>query len=219
MPNEVFDTHVVWDPGARELAARVALALDAPIVLGKYTRLVADLNRSPTNAAAIPVHAFGVDVPGNAALAEAERAERLERFHRPYWTEVFGDIERALRSSEVVVHLSMHSFTPVYRGVTRDLDVGVLFDPGRELDRRFAELCLSTLRARGLAALANEPYHGLDDGIATALRAVHPEDRFVAVEIELSHRTFPLGAALESPLTIAVADALIEVARSGAWAA
>ena len=42
-------THIAWDPGAAEVARRLAELLDAPLVLSGYSRLVVDCNR-PLNA-------------------------------------------------------------------------------------------------------------------------------------------------------------------------
>src|SRR5690606_16514971 len=46
---DLLPTHRGWDPGALPFAEALARALDAPLVAGKVSRLVIDLNRSPHN--------------------------------------------------------------------------------------------------------------------------------------------------------------------------
>ncbi|NND18222.1 MAG: N-formylglutamate amidohydrolase, partial [Silicimonas sp.] len=40
-------SHAVWDPGAGDLARSLSERLDAPLVLGRVSRLVYDCNRPP----------------------------------------------------------------------------------------------------------------------------------------------------------------------------
>ena len=62
--------------------------------------------------------------------------------------------------------LSIHSFTDVYEGTRRSMEIGVLFDdyvtPAVELARR--------LRSQGLDTALNEPYSGLRGLIYSANR-------------------------------------------------
>jgi predicted N-formylglutamate amidohydrolase len=185
----VLETHVAWDPGAQRLGAILAADLAAPLFLGRYTRLVADLNRSPENPDAVPQVAFGVPVPANAALDAAGRAARLRRFHAPYWERVRSTVEGALATGPAqrcVLHLSMHSFTGEFAGEVREMSMGVMLDPARRLERHVAGLLLENLERLGVHAVENEPYDGRGDALVAALRRQLPEDRYAGVQIEVS---------------------------------
>lgn len=186
---EVFDSHVAWDPGARELGSILAADLSAPLFLGRYTRLLADLNRSPENPAAVPEVAFGVRVPANAGLSADDRAARLRRFHAPYWSRVRSTIEGALavgHPERCVLHLSMHSFTGEFAGEVREMSMGVMLDPERRLERHAADRLLEHLERLGVHAVENEPYDGRGDALVTNLRRHLPEARYAGVQIEVS---------------------------------
>ena len=71
--------HVAWDIGTAPLARRLARILDAPLVLSGYSRLVVDCNRPLEVASAFCVRSEDVDVPGNHALSDAEKAARAPR--------------------------------------------------------------------------------------------------------------------------------------------
>ena len=75
----------------------------------------------------------------------------------------------------------MHSFTPVFKGVTRRVEVGVLYHHETPLSR----IMLDLLRGEGdLAVGANEPYAITDTSDYTV--PVHGEGRGIPhVEIEI----------------------------------
>jgi len=186
---EVLDSHVAWDPGAPEIASIIAAELSAPLFLGRYTRLVADLNRSPENPAAVPEVAFGVPVPANRELSSEARAARLRRFHQPYWTRVRNTIDGAFavgKSDCCVLHLSVHSFTGEFAGEIREMSMGVMLDPDRRLERHASNLLLERLQWLGVHAVENEPYDGRGDALVAALRRRLPDDRYAGVQIEIS---------------------------------
>ena len=66
-----------------------------------------------------------------------------------------------MTSWSVLVALSLcsiHSFTPVYRGCVRDVEVGVLFDA----HDAHAEELAAALSEQGFTTALNEPYSGKD---------------------------------------------------------
>ena len=182
---DVLASHVAWDPGARPLALAVAEALDAPVRLGRFTRLVADLNRGPDNPEAVPELAFGVAIPANRALGPAARAERIARYHAPYWEEVTGLVAGRLAAGPVL-HLSVHSFDPSFGAAPRPWDVGVLFDPDRRFEADLATRIAVELGAAGLDAAPNVPYDGRSDYLVTRLRRLG--DGYAGIMVEMSQR-------------------------------
>ena len=202
----VLDSHVAWDPGAKVIAQRIAERFGHPLHLGRWTRLVADLNRRPSNPESVPVHAFGVDVPANAALDEAGLADRRARYHTPYWDAVLAEVQSRLQTSQVL-HVSVHSFTPVYQGVTRAVDVGLLVDPGHPLEARFTPALQRFIADRGFDVRVNEPYDGRTDAMTTYLRTHFPVDRLAAVEFEVSQRLVDDPAQLDA-VGATIVDAL-----------
>lgn len=188
VPEDVLDSHVAWDPGARPVAELLATDLRAPLFLGGHTRLVADLNRSPWNPEIVPTVAFDQPVPANLALDEAGRRARVERYHLPYWTAVQGQIQRTLDADPraCVLHLSIHSFTGEFRGEIRPMSLGIMMDPILRLERHVSDVLLEELTARGVHAEENQPYDGRADALVTSMRPIFGEDRYAGIEIELS---------------------------------
>jgi predicted N-formylglutamate amidohydrolase len=205
----VFASHVAWDPGVFEVASYLAEHLRAPLFMGSYTRLVADLNRSPDSPEVVPSVAFGVPVPGNAGLDEAARRARVEKYHTPYWNAVRAELERRLAETEgPVLHLSVHSFTGELHGNRREVELGLLYDPARALEDQLAEALEPALSARGFDTRKNEPYDGRADALVTANRKIYAAERYAGFELEISHnlleRIDEVAEAIESALVQAL---------------
>ncbi|QDU68156.1 N-formylglutamate amidohydrolase [Engelhardtia mirabilis] len=179
-------SHRGLDQGAAQLARQAARALGAPLVLSTTTRLLVDANRSHDNPGCFSEWTRG--------LPAAERERLLERYWRPHRLAV----EQAVvaKGRRRVLHLSVHSFTPVWKGVQRDVDVGLLYDPARRLERAFVDAWLAELAASrpDLRLRRNRPYRGTSDGLTTALRQRFAPARYLGVELEVSQQ-LTLGPA------------------------
>lgn len=154
-----FDRHIAWDIGAADVARRLALRLDAPLVLSVYSRLVIDMNRRPNDATAISAESDGTRVPGNLDLPPAAWAARVAALHEPYHAAIAARLARLTQRGLIPVVLSIHSFTPVFKGFERPWHLGVLWNRDARLARPLME------RLRGLAGIVvgdNQPYSGQD---------------------------------------------------------
>jgi predicted N-formylglutamate amidohydrolase len=169
-------THWAYDLGAAELAREYADAIGAVAVLARFSRLLADPNRPEDSPTLFRATAEGEPVELNAEIVPAEREIRLDGYYRPFHEAV----DREVAASGAPVLLAMHTFTPLYEGTPRALEVGVLFD---EEEALAAEL-LDAFRAAGLLAAPNEPYSG-------RLGLIHVVDRHArthgrrAIELEV----------------------------------
>jgi predicted N-formylglutamate amidohydrolase len=108
----------------------------------------------------------------------------------------------------------VHSFTPRWKGRVRAVDVGLLHDPARAIERELVERWLDALRRAqpALRLRRNRPYLGTTDGLTTALRGRLDARRYAGIELEVSQR-ITLGPpqrwrALRADLAGALAGAL-----------
>lgn len=121
-----------------------------------------------------------------------EREQLVERWWHPHRDQLVALIET--RGNRPVLHLSVHSFTPIWGEVVREVDVGVLYDPSRKRERQFADEFIDELGQRdpSLRIRRNQPYRGTADGLTTAFRKRFRPTRYLGVELEVSQR-FPNG--------------------------
>ncbi|MBW3533885.1 MAG: N-formylglutamate amidohydrolase [Gemmatimonadetes bacterium] len=201
--HDLLASHRGHDIGAWALARHLARTLDAPLLGHHVTRLLVDANRSPGHPR------FFSEI--TRGLPPAERARLVREHWEPHRRRVREAIDGLLARGGPVVHVGVHTFTPVLRGVARTMDVGLLYDPSR---RREASLCASwkealvrrdpTLRVR-----RNRPYLGISDGLVTALRRERPERSYAGVELEVSQGALS-DPSLRRRLYGALAETLAE---------
>ena len=153
------ERHIAWDIGVSATARQLAKLLDAPAVLGNYSRLLIDLNRPLDDLTSIREISDGVLVPGNRNLSVEDVARRTEAIFEPYHDAVSIAMNRAADRVAAPVLISVHSFTPVMQGFERPWHVGVLFGS----DTRIAEPLIAALSADPeICVGANKPYSGYD---------------------------------------------------------
>lgn len=169
-------THWSYDPGAAELTRLLAERAGWPAVLSRFSRLLVDPNRAPGDPTLFRAQAEDRVIHLNAGLSERERGRRMERFYEPYHRAA-GEL---VAGSSAAVVCGIHSFTPVYEGRRRDLQVGVLFNDDEDLARAVA---LDLLQA-GYHVRLNEPWSGRDGLIYAPERHARAGDR-LAIEIEV----------------------------------
>lgn len=170
-------SHAVWDPGALEVARGVAQIMDATLVASEISRLVYDCNRPPEAPDAMPHRSERIDVPGNAGLDAAVRAERVARYYLPFRQALAEAI--ADQSQPVIV--TIHSFTPIYQGQQRSVEIGILHDS----DTRLADVLLALgPQHTDLVTRRNAPY-GPEDGVTHTLKEHAITAGFPNVMIEI----------------------------------
>ncbi|WP_152511906.1 MULTISPECIES: N-formylglutamate amidohydrolase [unclassified Labrenzia] len=164
--------HIAWDPGALGVARGLAKSLDAPLVHTTVSRLIIDCNREESRADLIPCLSETTQIAGNRNLSADEKAFRLNLAHRPFHKAIDKVINQRLDRGLPTAVVSIHSFTPVYKGQSRPWEIGLIYDK----DRRLADPVLEGLKAKGgLTVGDNEPY-APSDGVYYTIRR-HGEDR------------------------------------------
>ncbi|MBI1218435.1 MAG: N-formylglutamate amidohydrolase [Rhodobacteraceae bacterium] len=157
---DLRQAHIAWDPGALGLARGLARRLGAGLVHAPVSRLVYDCNRPPDAAGAMAERSEMHPVPGNAGLTAAARARRVAAVYLPFHDALHAEIARRLTLGPAPVIVTIHSFTPVWFGVPRAVEFGVIHDA----DPRLAEAVLGEARATlGLTCEMNAPYSAADD--------------------------------------------------------
>ncbi|WP_415182335.1 N-formylglutamate amidohydrolase [Phaeovulum sp.] len=147
--------HIGWDIGAQALALGLSAALDAPLFVAQYSRLVVDCNRPLGNPSMMPEVSETTEVPGNRNLDEAARQARLDALFRPYHAAIARRLDARQVAGLPTLVVGVHSFTPVYKGQSRPWHAGILYDGAQAFGQSIiAELALDP----ALTIAANEPY-------------------------------------------------------------
>ncbi len=175
LSQSLLESHIAWDPGAAHVATELSEILNAQCVLGKVSRLVYDCNRPPEAHDAMPARSEIYDIPGNLNLGNDDRIFRIQNIYEP-----FQDcLEKAAARSSALI--TIHSFTPVYNGISRDVEIGVLHDQ----DAALAEAMMMSCREfTNHVVKRNEPY-GPEHGVTHTLKKHGLENAIPNVMIEI----------------------------------
>lgn len=197
----IWNTHAAYDLGAIEAARELAERCGASLLASSVSRLVVDTNRSEQHP-----RVFSAPL---RALPRADREAILAAFHRGHRDAVAV----SLRAREPVLHVAVHSFTPALGSEIREMDIGLLYDPGRPVERRLAAKWKARLEERlpGVRLRRNAPYRGVSDGLPTAFRRVLSPGAYAGFELELNQGAF--DGAWPPAWIAALADTLLEIAR------
>ena len=192
IPKEVLESHRGYDIGAYGVYRRLVRRLHPDFyIAGKFSRLVIDLNRSENHPDILSEY--------SRELKEFTR-DRIFKIWKRHHDAVESFIAKAVANAEAqgegldapcVIHLGIHSFTPVLNNVVRNADIGILYDPARAWETQVATSIIKEIQARapGLKIRRNDPYLGKSDGLTTSLRKKFGS-AYVGIEIEINQKLF-----------------------------
>jgi predicted N-formylglutamate amidohydrolase len=179
---QLLESHRAYDAGSLPLARMLARHLRAPLYYSTVTRLVVELNRSVGHPQLYS--------PFTRSLPRSDRENLLRRYYLPYRSQIEHWIAKSVLSGETVWHLSVHTFTPKMNGIPRRADIGLLYDPARSRERRWADRWRGQLQSCSAQwkIRRNYPYLGKADGLTTALRRRFSPTGYLGLELEVNQR-------------------------------
>lgn len=155
-------SHAAWDPGALAVALHLSDLLDAKLVYSSVSRLVYDCNRPPTASDAMPARSEVIEVPANANLSETDRKARAETYYHPFRR----TLQNQIAATPAPAIVTIHSFTPVYHGEKREVEIGILHDT----DTRLANAMLDCAADHTDASVDRNAPYGPEDGVTHTLK-------------------------------------------------
>lgn len=214
LPTEDMDRHIAWDPGALPVASALADALDATLIHSGISRLVIDCNRPLDAGNLFWTVSEGTVIPGNQNLSDVQRQRRIALAYTPFHETIREAVEKRLAAGQETRIVSIHSFTPVYSGVPRPWEIGIIHDE----DDRLAAPVIGALEAdKSLTVGVNEPYSPADKVYFTLEKHARSRDLPCAmIEIRNSEITESAGqlAWAKRLATILGSEALTIAART-----
>lgn len=201
---EVLRTHRGLDIGALDLFKKL-VPLAEESTSATLSRLCIELNRSEHHPKLFSVYTRDLN---------AARKQELLNFHRAYRSGFTTLIKQRIVAKENVVHVAVHSFTPVLDGVKRTMDIGLLYDPSRSNERAFCMAWRRVLHVHApqLVVRMNQPYKGTSDGFPTHLRSVFPKN-YAGLELEVNQR-FAVDGRMDKAVAEILRDSLHETLSS-----
>ncbi len=162
LPESELTRHIAWDIGAEKVGRLLSRLMDAPLLLQRYSRLAYDCNRPPESPDSIPEMSELTVIPGNKKLSADDRLARVRDIYRPFHDGVSAVLDRRAAGGQTSLVVSIHSFTPIYKGKPRSIELGILHDRDTTLSSKLIK------SFPNIDARLNEPY-GPKDGVLHTL--------------------------------------------------
>lgn len=180
--NGILQSHRGWDPGALELAREIAAAFKIKLISSETSRLLIDLNRSLHHRELFSEFTRSCDTDTKHAI--------IDEIYLPYRNHVEAVTAAAVNNRRTVAHFSIHSFTPVLGNLSRQTDIGLLYDPERKPEKRICNEFQKTIKriAPAWRVRRNYPYRGVADGLTTHLRKKYTEAEYCGIELEINQK-------------------------------
>ncbi len=165
LDENIMSSHIAWDPGAAALSRLLSNLLDAPLIMQRYSRLVYDCNRSFDEFDAIAEVSDEVIISKNKDLSMSQRQHRYDLVYQPFYEAINKIIKNRANQGRRSVIVTVHSFTPVFKGQQRSVELGVIHDS----DPRLADaVLLQAQQDQDYHAARNQPYSP-QDGVTHTL--------------------------------------------------
>lgn len=179
---DILQSHRGWDPGSFSLGQAFRRQLGVTLFQAKATRLLVEPNRSLGHRSLFSEFTNRLDTETKFSI--------LERFYHSHRGRIQMHIGNHIASHERVIHLSIHTFTPVLDGIVRQADVGLLYDSRRPTEAAFCEAWRAELAPHSaeLRIRKNYPYLGKADGFTTDLRRRFPAGAYLGIELEVNQK-------------------------------
>lgn len=178
--HNILETHEAYDPGAYDLFQSLGSLADFSHYQ-KTGRLLIETNRSKWHKKLFSRYS------GN--LSDKEKEKIIKNYYEPYRKKVQQHIQKFIDSGDTVLHISVHSFTPVLNNVERNCDIGLLYDPQRKAEKETSKQWKDLILREdpSLKIRFNYPYLGLADGFTTSLRKEFPRN-YSGIELEINQK-------------------------------
>ena len=177
---EILNTHRGYDLGALD----VFNALKHLAIYTNYSttsRLFIELNRSLWHK--------NLFSEFTKKLSFIEKEHLIKSYYEVYRNRVENQIKALITKKNKVIHLSIHSFTPILNNDVRNCDIGLLYDSSNLHEKNIAiqlKASLHNINPKWHVRF-NYPYLGKADGFTTYLRKTFTEN-YVGIEIELNQK-------------------------------
>ncbi|CDF78321.1 N-formylglutamate amidohydrolase [Formosa agariphila KMM 3901] len=194
-----LQTHRGFDIGALDVF-KYLKPLASFSNFSETSRLLIELNRS--------LHHKDLFSEYTKTASNETKQRLISGYYLIYRNAVEGYIKKQIDKGETVLHLSVHSFTPILNGIERQTDIGLLYDSAKSEEKAICkQFSTELLRLNPkLKVRYNYPYLGTADGFTTYLRKHFP-DNYLGIEIEINQK-FASKNAMPPVLKHQIYDAL-----------
>jgi predicted N-formylglutamate amidohydrolase len=199
----LLETHRAIDLGSEAIIRQLSQTFGCEYITASVTRLLIDCNRSLSHATCFSEF--------SKSLSTAEKQQLIDKYYLPYRQKTEDMIKHHIDKGHQVLHLSIHTFTPILNGIPRNTGIGLLYDPKHHGEKEVVRQLHGILSQQtDYRIRLNYPYRGNTDSFTTYLRKRYPQTDYLGIELEVNQALVENKACLES-VTQALSNSLSEL--------
>lgn len=179
---ELLRSHQSYDIGAQEFAESFGNKMEVTPFYSKISRLLIDINRS--------LHHPDLFSKISKKLDATDKKSLIDNYYHPYRNAVESFIRKNISQQISILHLAVHTFTPIWHKIERNVDIGLLYDTSRQKEKNFCIIWQREIEILSpeIKVRRNSPYRGKSDGLTTYFRKIFPESLYIGIEIEINQK-------------------------------
>jgi len=187
----ILQTHRAIDFGALEITQYMCKTMGCEYTQSTVSRLLIDCNRSLTHSRCFSKFSKKLPDSGKKSL--------IDHYYTPFRQQTKMIIDSHIAANEQVLHLSIHTFTPVIKGLTQNTGIGLLYDSRRHAEKEVARQWHGLLlqETPEYRIRMNYPFPGNSDSFTTTLRHDYVERDYLGMEIEINQALLCSPAAID----------------------
>lgn len=191
----ILHSYRAVDFGALEVTTLVTKALHISFTQSQVSQLLIDCNRSLSHS-----HCFS---KFTKHLSIIEKHTLIEQYYLPFREQTKAVIESHISNNEQVLHVCIHTFKPVLRGLIQNAGLGLLYDPHRHGEKEVARIWHGLLLQQTPAyrLRMNYPFRGNYDNFSTTLRREFKERDYLGMELEINQALLRTQEGIEEVST------------------
>lgn len=176
----ILNSHRGYDLGTLDVFEFLKPLADSSFS-SDVSRLLIELNRS--------FHHPNLFSEFTESISKSEKEILINSYYLIFRNAVENTINDWISKNETVLHLSIHSFTPILNKEKRNCDIGLLYDSKRIDEKLFCTSFKKEIRTINpkLKVRYNYPYLGRADGFTSYLRKQF-ESNYLGIEIEVNQK-------------------------------
>jgi predicted N-formylglutamate amidohydrolase len=175
-------THRGYDLGILSLAEHFSKVFNVMLYKTTVSRLLVDTNRSLWRRTLFSE----ISKP----LGREEKETILKEYYYKHRNEITRHIEKESENGQKLLHIALHSFTPVLNSTERNAELGFLYDPQRKNEKAISKQWKKSLQKvlPEWRLRFNYPYRGKPDGLTAHFRKMYPDQKYLGVELEINQK-------------------------------
>lgn len=208
---QLLSTHHGYDVGVKSLARQFAEAFNVKLFNTKITRLIVDCNRSLWRSTLFSE----ITKP----LSKKEKNNILQKYYYPHRNKISDYFKSESSAGQRLLHLALHSFTPVLNSQIREAELGFLYDPSRKNEKEISRIWKKqmSLVLPGWRLRFNYPYRGKPDGLTAHFRKIYPDNRYLGIELELNQKFVNNQGSIPDDICNKIVESFRSTIREFKW--